>query len=131
MQTGSAMSKELDKLMESANEAFQNQDYTQAETRYKAAMWEAERSGSPLSVAICLDRLAEVYFEQGRYDESEPLYRRALEVRENQLDPQHEDIVQSLNNLSAVYFFLEQYDKAEPICTRLTEIYEKVLGPDN
>ncbi|MBP7863171.1 tetratricopeptide repeat protein [bacterium] len=125
------MSKDLKKLMESADQAVNNEDFAQAETMYQAALWEAERTNDPSTIANCLDRLAEVLFDQGKYVESEPIYKRALEIREQQLGPHNEEIVQSLNNLSAVYFFQEKFELAEPLCVRLTEIYERVLGNDN
>ncbi|HMO22435.1 MAG TPA: tetratricopeptide repeat protein, partial [Candidatus Melainabacteria bacterium] len=69
------MSKDIQQQLEAGNEAFLNQDYGQAETNFKAALWEAERLKDNLKIADCLDRLAEVFFEQERYGDAEPLYQ--------------------------------------------------------
>jgi hypothetical protein len=37
---------------------------------------------------------------QGKYDEAEPLYRRALDVRERALGKNHLDVASSLNYLA-------------------------------
>src|SRR5262249_30440432 len=47
--------------------------------------------------------LAFVYKAQGRLAEAEPLYRRALAVRETALQAGHPDIAQGLNNLAVLY----------------------------
>ena len=49
-----------------------------------------ERSGPEHpDVATNLDNLAGLYLSQGRYAEAEPLYRQALEILEQALDPAH------------------------------------------
>ena len=37
---------------------------------------------------------------QGKYDDAEPLYKRALAIREETLGPRHPDVAGSLNNLA-------------------------------
>ena len=39
--------------------------------------------------AVALNNLAGLYQAQGRYGEAEPLYERALRIREKQLGPEH------------------------------------------
>jgi tetratricopeptide (TPR) repeat protein len=41
------------------------------------------------NVATSLNNLAALYKAQGRYAEAEPLYRRALEIWEKALGPEH------------------------------------------
>jgi tetratricopeptide (TPR) repeat protein len=53
--------------------------------------------------AATLSNIANHYQEQGKYDEAEPFYRRALAIREKELGPDHPDIASSLNNLTLVY----------------------------
>src|ERR1700693_4057798 len=60
-----------------------------------------------------------------RYDEAEPLLRRALELREKALGPDHPDIAQSLNNLASIYRDRGEYEKAEPLLQRALGIREK------
>ena len=40
-------------------------------------------------VATSLDGLAGIFLAQGRYAEAEPLYKRALAIRERALGPEH------------------------------------------
>ena len=39
---------------------------------------------------------------QGKYDDAEPLYKRALVIREETLSPRHPDVATSLNNLASL-----------------------------
>ena len=39
---------------------------------------------------------------QGKYDDAEPLYKRALAIREDTLGPRHPDVASSLNNLGVL-----------------------------
>lgn len=39
----------------------------------------------------------------GEIETAEPLHRRALEIRERWLGPEHNDVAFSLNNLALVY----------------------------
>ena len=54
-------------------------------------------------VAQSLNNLAELYSEQGRYAEAEPLYKRSLAIDEKALGPDHPDVASSLNNLAELY----------------------------
>ncbi|MFC2032217.1 tetratricopeptide repeat protein, partial [Chloroflexota bacterium] len=68
---------------------------------------------------------------QGLYKEAEPLYKRALEIREKVLGPEHPDTATSLNNLAGLYNDQGLYKEAEPLYKRALEIREKVLGPEH
>ena len=39
---------------------------------------------------------------QGKYDDAEPLYKRALTIREETLNPRHPDVALSLNKLAGL-----------------------------
>ncbi len=106
------MSESWTKYAEKGAAAFQAGDFPEAEKMMRAALLEAESASDPLTLAILLDNLAEVFFEQSRFSDAEPLYVRALKLREDNLIPGHEDIVSSLNNLSALYFFMGEHGKS-------------------
>ncbi|MCH9020758.1 MAG: CHAT domain-containing protein, partial [Proteobacteria bacterium] len=82
-------------------------------------------------VAGSLNNLAELYRAQGRYEAAEPLYKRALAVREKALGPDHPDVATSLNNLAGLYRLQGRYEAAEPLYMRSLAIKEKALGPDH
>lgn len=70
------------------------------------------------SVASALNNLASLYKEQARYGDSEPLYKRALAIREKTLGRDHPDVAQSLNNLADLYSALGRHADAEPLYER-------------
>jgi len=69
--------------------------------------------------------------ERARYAEAEPLYRRALAIREKVLGPEHPDAAMSLNNLAGLYRIQGQYAQAESLYTRALAIAEKTWGLDH
>jgi tetratricopeptide (TPR) repeat protein len=68
---------------------------------------------------------------QGKYEEAEPLYRRALAVREKQLGAEHPDTALSLNNLAGLYHVQGKYEEAEPLYKRALTVYEQRLGAEH
>ena len=52
--------------------------------------------------ATGLNHLALLLHARGDYTAAEPLYRRALSIRESALDPEHPDTAASLNNLAVL-----------------------------
>jgi len=83
------------------------------------------------AMAMALEKLAEAYHSQGEYAEAEPLYVRALTIKEKMLGLEHLDLVETLNKLAEFYEAQEQYSNSEPLRTRALAIMEKVLGPEH
>jgi len=50
-----------------------------------------------------------LYHSMGRYSEAEPLYRRSLAIREQQLGADHPYTASSLNNLAGLYYSMGQF----------------------
>jgi tetratricopeptide (TPR) repeat protein len=69
-------------------------------------------------LAATLNNLAELYKEEGRYADAEPLYKRVLAISEKALGPDHPDVAQSLNNLADLYHAQGRYADAEPLYKR-------------
>ena len=82
-------------------------------------------------VADSLSSLAVLYYNQGQYAKAEPLYHRALAIREKVLGPEHLDVANNLNNLAGLYYNQGQYPKAELLMRRALVILEKALGPEH
>ena len=61
----------------------------------------------------------------------DPLYERALAIREKALGPDHPDVAKSLNNLALLYRAQGAYERAGPLYERALAIREKALGPDH
>jgi len=60
-----------------------------------------------------MDNLALVLRKQGKYEASEEMYQRALELREKVLGPEHPDVLISMNNLAGVLRHQGKYEAAE------------------
>ena len=70
-------------------------------------------------------------YKQGRYDQAVVAEKKALQVAEQNLGPDHPDVATSLNNLAGLYREQGQYAQAEPLFKRSLAIWEKALGPDH
>ena len=70
-------------------------------------------------------------YNSAAYAESEPLYQRALHIREKILGAEHPDVATSLNNLADLYHTQGQYKQAEPLYQQALSIREKTLGPEH
>ncbi|MDA2934328.1 tetratricopeptide repeat protein, partial [Acidobacteria bacterium AH-259-D05] len=67
----------------------------------------------------------------GKYAQAEPLYQRALAIREKALGPEHPQVSDSLNDLAILYWDQGKYAQAEPLHQRARAIWEKALGPEH
>jgi tetratricopeptide (TPR) repeat protein len=81
--------------------------------------------------ALLLNQAGVYLYERGRYTDAEPIYQRALAIRERALGPEHPAVATSLNNLAELYHVQGQYAKAEPLYGRALVIWEKALGPEH
>ena len=69
--------------------------------------------------------------DRGRYTEAEPLYQRAIRIREQLLGPQHPDMAYPLTNLANLYREQGRYAEAESLYQRALHIREQALGPQH
>ncbi len=83
------------------------------------------------NVASIYTGLALVYKFQGRYPEAEPLYQRALELRQRLLGEDHRDVANSYNNLAALYLSLKRYTEAEPLYQKALSLNQRLLGEEH
>jgi len=81
--------------------------------------------------ADLLDRTGLYLRERALYSLAEPLFLRALQIREQQSGPEHPDTAQSLNNLAHLYYKLGRYTQAEPLYQRALQIREQQSGPEH
>jgi len=63
--------------------------------------------------------------------EAEPLYRRALSIRERSLGKEHPDVAQSLNNLALLLHDTNRMDEAELLYRRALSIDENSFGKEH
>src|SRR5262249_4143207 len=63
--------------------------------------------------------------------EAEPLYLRALQIREQQLGAEHPDTATSLNNLAGLYTSQGKYTEAEPLYQWAVKVSMASLGMEH
>ena len=91
---------------------------------------EDQRLESEVAADLLL-KIAIYLYHRAQYEQAEPLYQRALAIREKALGPDHPDTDTSLNNLALLYDSQGRYEQAEPLYQRALAIREKALGPDH
>jgi len=72
--------------------------------------------------------LAQTLFDQQKYDEAEPLFRRSVQQREKVLGIEHEDTLDTKYWLARTLLDQQKYDKAEQLFRQVVQQREKVLG---
>jgi len=102
-------------------------DFRRAEAFFKRALAKAEELG-PQERGIALNGLGELYRRQGRHADAERMLRRAIEVKEEGLGPDHPDVATSLTNLGLVYAAAGHEAEAVPVLERAAAIQEKNAG---
>ncbi len=75
--------------------------------------------------------LADLYENQGRPGEAEPLYLETIEIKKRVLGREDPSTLESMNRLSLVYLSQGRYDEAEPLMVKTLEIRKRVLGEDD
>jgi hypothetical protein len=97
-----------------------------------AAAEAAERFGVGLEgLAAILTVVGEHLKAGGAYAEAEPLFRRALAVREQVLGPEHPDLATSLHKLAYVCDVIRRSAEAESLYRRTLAVREQALDPEH
>jgi tetratricopeptide (TPR) repeat protein len=84
-----------------------------------------------VEAAFLLKQIGSYLKDRARYTEAEPLYARALAIREQQLGSDHPNTATILNNLAGLYCNQGKYEQAEPLYIRALAITEQQLGSDH
>ena len=84
-----------------------------------------------LDAASLLNKVAWYLYDRARYEAAEPLYKRALGIREQQLGEEHPKAAESLDNLAELYRAQGKYEEAEPLYKRALGIKEQQLGGEH
>ncbi|WP_139240659.1 tetratricopeptide repeat protein, partial [Geitlerinema sp. PCC 9228] len=64
-------------------------------------------------------------------DDAEPLYLKAIQIREQSLPPSHPDLATNYNNLAGLYQDQGKLDDAEPLYLKAIQIREQSLPPSH
>ena len=125
-----------DKQWQTINEEgfrlYQQGAYDRAEQFFREALEMVETFGpKDTRVAMVLNNLANLCHNQGKLDEAEQHYQRALDIRREQYGPDHPFVAQSLNNMASLYRELGRLDEAETFLQKVLTIAEAIVGPDH
>ena len=80
------------------------------------------------NTAGCLNNPAELYRKWGRYEEAEPLYQRALAIRERVLGAEHPDTIRTLENYAKLLKKMGREGEAVALEARVEAIRAKRQG---
>ena len=129
LNTACAPAETWEKYNEAGATAYSERNYAEAEIQLKAALKKAEEfeSDDP-RLATSLNNLAGLYQAQGKYNEAEPLYKRALGIDEKTLGPDHPDVAQSLENYADLLRKTGRNSEAERFEARGKAIRAKQAG---
>ena len=83
------------------------------------------------ALATSLNNLANLYYNQGKYSEAEPLYLDALEMRRRLFTGDHPNVATSLNNLALLYNSQGKYSEAEPLYLDALEMRKRLFTGDH
>ena len=70
-------------------------------------------------------------YARGLYAQAEPLFLRALTLREQLLGSEHPDTASTLQALADLYYRQGKYEQVEPLLKRVLAIRQQVLGPEH
>jgi tetratricopeptide (TPR) repeat protein len=116
--------------LENLAEVGAHQELQGLSLQFEGMLGQLKITDSP-QLANALGRIANLYADQGRSAEAEPLYLRALAISEEQLGTNHPDTATSINNLATLYKSTGRYAEAEPLYLRALAIRKEQLGANH
>ena len=101
----------------------------EAEQLLQEAIDVQQRLDDRVGIAKSLSLLADLDSEQGQIEAAEDNHRRALELLEQELGPNHPDLVDPLNGLAIALEQQGRFDEAEANYLRALDLTKDLLGP--
>ncbi len=105
--------------------------WQEAEALLSFALKEVPDLGSSHLYSRILNDLALLLKDTNRFEEAEPLMRRALSIEESNHGPDHPNVGVRLNNLAMLLTDTNRIEEAEPLMRRALSIEESNHGPDH
>lgn len=104
----------------------------EAEKLYLDAVEEGKKSGKEdLRLAESLEELGGFYEGRREFDEAEPLFKKALEIKRGILPSNDLNLTEPLARLTMLYQNAGEYSKAEPYMLKKLDIEERAFGPES
>ncbi|HEY9775417.1 MAG TPA: tetratricopeptide repeat protein [Planktothrix sp.] len=100
--------------------------WADAERDFKNALVHAEALGQEdHRLPLTLNNLANCYRQQGRFEEAEPLYKRALTVKTSQVGPVSYDLIPILENYAKMLRGAGRDEEAEKMDYKALVIFSR------
>jgi tetratricopeptide (TPR) repeat protein len=99
-------------------------EYEKAQQLYEVLL---NQTHDDREIADIYNQLGWAMNEQGEYADAIQFYEKSLEIRLQNLPPNHPGLVSSYNNISMMYDDRGEYSKALSYCTKVLEIKQKTL----
>jgi tetratricopeptide (TPR) repeat protein len=103
--------------------------FDEAEQLYRAAL--ADTSGEDATAATIYHNLGGLNHSRGEFAAAEPYARRACEIRERLLGPEHPDTLADACALAGVLDGLGRYAESEPIYRHALDAFEAMFGANH
>ncbi len=116
---------EWDKHTQAGADAFRENRFGDAERAFQASITEAKAFGEhDMRLATSLTNLGVLYNSRGQFDKAEPLFERAVNIKQKALGPFNVEVFDSAARLCQFYIKRKKYEKADPICQKITQFGE-------
>ncbi|MFN9177262.1 MAG: tetratricopeptide repeat protein [Dolichospermum sp.] len=119
------------KRVESAKSTDRQKELTLAQEYLEKAIVLQTKFQKLEVLATSLNNLADLYYNQGKYSEAEPLYLDALEMRKRLFTGDYPDVASSLNNLAGLYYKQGRHSEAEPLLLDALEMRKQLFTGDH
>jgi tetratricopeptide (TPR) repeat protein len=121
-----------EKFRQAGAKAIAEENYFVAQAMWTAALEEAKdfKADDP-RLSATLENLAEVYWQQLKYDKAEPLCKRILQISETVLGLNHPDVSLAACNLALVCERQGKHIEASILYQQVLATQEKLLGPNH
>lgn len=128
-QIGSAQETLWQTYFDAGKSAYERRAYDNAEKMFSNALAHAEDTHREDDhLVMSLGWLASTYDAEGKYKESELLYKRALSLQERLSPAGDANVILLTLNLISLYERQKQFAQAEPLRKRLITGYERTKG---
>ncbi|MBX3138077.1 tetratricopeptide repeat protein, partial [Candidatus Obscuribacterales bacterium] len=116
---------EWEKHTQTGADAFRENRFGEAERAFQASITEAKSFGdNDLRMATSLTNLGVLYNSRGQFEKAEPLFEKAVHIKQKALGAFNTDVADSAARLCQFYLKRKKYEKADPICNKLIQFGE-------
>ncbi len=121
-----------DYLLAAGKMARKLAEYKQAQEWLERLLELREAEGkNDAALGDALHELALLHKDLGQYAAAEPLYLRAVAVKEQALGKEHPEVAEVLNDLAVLYRREGKYVEAEPLYLRALALKEQYFGKEH